>query len=296
MRAIQIFNLVIITVVSLLFQTFYCNIYKPAQDSYIPMIQPNYKSLLNNADNNSNNEDLLLAILGTDERENEKSRSDVLILLKYKSKEHKVIVVSIPRDSKISITGKGICKINAASAYGGPKLQVTVLEDLFKVNNVKYIHFNFKGFKQTVDTLGGIEINAEKDFIRDWGENDTYAKKGKNILMGADLLEYVRFRHDRDGDFGRIKRQQEVLMSFYSSITKPNNIDKLPKIALIVAKNSDSDMDIFFIMKQLKKLKNLDSLKFEFYTLETTSEKSNGIWYEIIDEENLKHISDILQN
>jgi hypothetical protein len=55
-------------------------------------------------------------------------------------------------------------------------------------------------------------------------------------------------------------------------------------------------MDIFFIMKYFKNLKSLDSLKFEFYTLKTYSEKSNDIWYEIIDEEDLDFISELLQN
>jgi LCP family protein required for cell wall assembly len=251
--------------------------------------------LNNTADIVNNNEDFLLAVLGTDERKNEKSRSDVIMLVKYKAKENKVIIVSVPRDCTVSIFDKGLAKINAASAYGGSRLQVKVLEKLFKVENVKYIHFNFKGFTKIIDTIGGVEINAEKDFSRDWGEKDVYAKKGKNLLLGDDLLEYVRFRHDEEGDFGRIKRQQEVLLSLASSILKTDNIAKLPEIALIVAKNSASDMNLFFIMRQVKKLKNLDSLEFEFYTLKTASEKSNGIWYEIIDKDHLEFLSDLLQ-
>ena len=284
----------IIVTVALCSLVFNSAINEPVIDSYISIVQPNYKSFLQNVVGfTDNNEDFLLAILGTDERGTEKSRSDVIILLKYEAEENKAIVVSVPRDSKILIPGRGISKINAAHAFGDSKLQVSVLENLFKVKDVKYIHINFEGFKEIVDTLGGIEINAKKDFIND---GNIYAKKGENILMGDDLLEYVRFRHDIEGDFGRIKRQQEVLLSFASSILKPDNIIKLPKTALLIAKNSDSDMNIFFMMGYLNKLKNLDSLKFEFYTLKTASEKSNGIWYEIIDEKDLELISDLLQN
>lgn len=275
----------------------YTNLNNAGIDSHIPLIQPYYKSLLYNAvDYANNNEDLLFAIFGTDERANEKSRSDVIILLKYKPKENKVIVVSVPRDSKISISGKGLSKINAASAFGGSRLQVDVLENLFKVSNIKYIHINFEGFKKIVDELGGIEINAQKDFKRNWGEKDTYAKKGKNILMGDDLLQYVRFRDDSEGDFGRIKRQQEVLLSFYSSLSKSDNVSNLPKVAMLIAKNIDSDMDIFFIMRHISLLEKVNSLEFEFYTLKTSSENSNGIWFEIIDEKNLELISELLQN
>jgi LCP family protein required for cell wall assembly len=297
MKKIYVIIIALIIILSIYTLLSYTSLNNAVKDPDIQLLQPYYKSLLYNTfDYANNNEDLLFAIFGTDERANEKSRSDVIIILKYKPKENKVIVVSVPRDSKISISGRGLSKINAASAYGGSRLQVDVLENLFKVSNIKYIHINFEGFKRVVDSLGGIEINAEKDFKRSWGEKDIYAKKGKNILMGDDLLTYVRFRHDSEGDFGRIKRQQEVLLSFYSSVTKPDNISNIPKIAMLIAKNIDSDMDIFFIMRHISLLEKIDSLEFEFYTLTTSSEKSNGIWFEIIDEKNLELISELLQN
>ncbi|MDF2519787.1 MAG: lytR [Clostridia bacterium] len=262
--------------------------------SNIHEIQPCYKTFINRAaDYTAGNEDFLLAVLGTDERANEISRSDVIMLIKYNAEVNKVIIVSVPRDCKVPIPGKGKNKINAAYAFGGAKLQVSVLEELFDVKNVRYIHINFEGFKNVIDTLGGVEINAEKDFEEG---NEIFIKKGPNILKGDDLLAYVRYRHDIEGDFGRIKRQQEVISSLASSVLKPENIAKLPKLALLVAKNSDSDMDIFFIMNHIEELKKLESLQFEFYTLNTASEKSNGIWYEIIDEEDLESISELLQD
>lgn len=243
----------------------------------------------------SNSKDMLIAVLGSDEREDEKSRSDVLMLAKYKSADNKVIIVSIPRDSRVSIPGRGMSKINSAYAYGGAKLQVKILEKLFNVNNVRYIHFNFEGFTKIIDTIGGVKVTAQKDFRRDWGKMNTYAVKGENILLGDDLLEYVRFRHDEEGDFGRIKRQQEVLQSLYSKILSTGGISKLPKIVMLIAKNSDSDMNIFSIMRSIEQIGDLSLLKFEFHTLKTFSRKSDGVWYEIIDSENLSYISDLLQ-
>jgi LCP family protein required for cell wall assembly len=266
-------------------------------DSYTPKVESYRESFLYNpVDLIKSNEDFSFAILGTDERKTEKSRSDVIMLLKYIAKENRLIVVSIPRDSRVSIFGRGLAKINAASAFGGAQMQIDALEKLFKISDLSYLHVNFEGFVKIIDAIGGVEINAEKDFVRDWGKKNTYAVKGRNILLGDDLLEYVRFRHDGEGDFGRIKRQQEVLLSSISNLLKPRNIVKLPKLALLVAKNTDSNMNIFFIMKHINQLKNLDSLTVEFHTLKTTSERCNGIWYELIDETDLKLISDLLQN
>ncbi|HYE11169.1 MAG TPA: LCP family protein, partial [Patescibacteria group bacterium] len=223
MRSIPVIIIAFIVILSLFSLVLYTSFNNPVPDAHFTLPQPYYKSLIyNEVDNTNNNEDLLLAILGTDERENEKSRSDVIIILKYRPKENKVIVVSVPRDSKISISGKGISKINSAYAYGGSKLQVSILENLFKIENVRYIHVNFEGFKKIVDTLGGIKINAKKDFRRDGEKDYIYAKKGQNTLMGEDLLAYIRFRDDSEGDFGRIKRQQEVLLSFALSVLNPN--------------------------------------------------------------------------
>jgi polyisoprenyl-teichoic acid--peptidoglycan teichoic acid transferase len=297
-KRMHVINIALVVILSLSSLALYTNFNNTVPDSDITLVQPCYKSRLDQiADNSTNNkEDLLIAILGTDERKNERSRSDVIIVLKYKYKENKVIVVSVPRDSKISIPGKGTNKINAASAFGGPRLQVDVLENLFKVSNMKYVRVNFEGFREIINYLGGIEVNAQKDFRRSWGKKDTYAKKGENILTGDDLLEYVRFRKDKEGDFGRIKRQQEVLLSFYSYVTKPENITNLPQIAMLVINNIDSDMNIFFIMRHLSMIEKLDTFELEFYTLKTFSEKRSGICYEIIDIKNLEYISDLLQN
>lgn len=296
MKSRNVIIFVLITIILLIFLIPNNNSNDPALYPNFSIIQPYYKSLLNDAANhNLNNDDFFLAILGSDEREDEASRSDVIILTKYNEKENKLIVVSVPRDSKIVIPGKGFVKINAAYAYGGPKLQVSILEELFKVKNVRYIHVNFDGFIEIVNKLGGVKINAKKDFMKS-SSHTVYAKKGENILMGEDLLRYVSFRKDRDGDFGRIERQQEVILALASSSLNPKNIVNLPKVALLITQNSDSDMDIFFIMNKLKSLKRLDLLKFEFYTLKTQSEYRNGIWFEIIDQKNLEFISNLLQN
>ena len=151
------------------------------------------------------------------------------------------------------------------------------------------------GFKNIIDAVGGVEINARKDFAREEEPDKPYAKKGKNLLMGEDLLAYVRFRHDEEGDFGRIDRQQEVLRSLAAKLLMPDQLYKLPAFGLMVAQNTDSDMDIFLIMKRLKQLKNLDSMEFEFYTLRTSAAKSNGVWYENIDEAYLGSIKDLLE-
>ncbi|MGE5678244.1 MAG: LCP family protein [Pseudomonadota bacterium] len=190
--------------------------------------------------------DISVVILGSDEREDEISRSDVIMLAKYKEAENKLILVSIPRDCKVAIPRRGMCKINSAYAYGGARLQARVIEELFKLNGLNYIHFNFEGFKKIIDSLGGVRVFAEKDFKSIRGKKRTYAVKGENILYGNELLEYVRFRYDKDGDFGRIKRQQQVLKSIYKKFAKPGELEGLTKAFLVVAKNSDSNMDIFF--------------------------------------------------
>lgn len=71
----------------------------------------------------------------------------------------------------------------------------------------------------------GVKINAEKDLDLD----EVYIKKGKQTMDGHTLLQYARFREDEEGDFGRIRQQQEVIKALSSQLKDVTSILKLPK-------------------------------------------------------------------
>jgi LCP family protein required for cell wall assembly len=241
-------------------------------------------------------EPITIALIGTDERETEKSRSDVIVLGKYNPEQNSLIIISIPRDAMVDIPGRGKAKINAAYAYGGADLLLQTLEHLFSLEVPYYAHVNFRGFVAMVDAIGGVRVNAKKDFYEHWRDNDVYIKKGENILDGEHLLEYVRFRHDADGDFGRIARQQEVISCIARQFITPEYIFKVPSVLKAARENIDTNINWMDLFRILSRVNNTNNLQIETYVLQTHSKIIDGIWYQIIDNENLKLLAQKLKN
>lgn len=250
-----------------------------------------------NPSNNETNpsDSITVAIFGSDERKDEKSRSDIIIVVKYIPIDKKIILVSIPRDSRVDIPGKGVNKINSAMAFGGPELQRDTIEELFDIEIDFFLKVNFKGFIDIVDSVGGVVVNAEKDFLKHWDDDSVYIEKGENNLDGEKALEYVRFRHDKDGDFGRIKRQQEVIISLANKFINPKNIGKLLNVINIIKKNVYTDINWIEIVPMIWNVKDINSLTIEQITLKTKSKKIRGTWFELIDQDHLKELSQKLQ-
>lgn len=90
-----------------------------------------------------------------------------------------------------------------------------------------YASITFQDFIDCVNELfpDGVKINAEKDLDLD----EVYIKKGEQTMDGNTLLQYARFREDEEGDFGRIRRQQQVIKALSSQLKDVTSILKLPK-------------------------------------------------------------------
>ncbi|MDW7614375.1 LCP family protein [Peribacillus simplex] len=174
-------------------------------------------------------------LIGVDSRGEEKSRSDAIILAKYFPEQEKLKLASIMRDSYVKIPGdkSAYNKINAAYYYGGKELlKKTIQENLdVKVDHVAVI--DFQGFVKMVDLLApeGVVVDVDQEIIDDMS---IQASVGKNVLHGEEILKYVRFRHDDESDFGRVERQQEVLVqlksAFLNQISSFEGIAALPSI------------------------------------------------------------------
>ncbi|RDI43106.1 LytR family transcriptional attenuator [Falsibacillus pallidus] len=155
-------------------------------------------------------EPITILILGSDQRNEEAARSDSIMLTRYDPERNQMKVVSIMRDSYMNIPGYGYSKINHAYSWGGKDLMKETIEKNFgiKINHVALI--NFEGFTKLIDELipEGIKVNVSPEMIKyfHWNMNP-----GEHNLHSQELLQYVRFRHDGNNDFGRVDRQQEVI-------------------------------------------------------------------------------------
>lgn len=268
----------------------YCSIY--ANNSFENAMKKNIY-ITDSVDDIDLEKGKTIAIFGTDESSSEISRSDIIMILKFYTTLDKVTVISIPRDSKVAIPSFGTSKINHAFAYGGAPLLESTLENILETDIDYYVRFNFKDFANIVDQLGGVEVTSKKDFIYNSG---TTIKKGQSTLNGELALFYVRFRSDSDGDFGRIKRQQEVIQSIANRIFKvKNDLPELAKLTRIFYENADTDIALKDLLTSSKSITNIERITFDCHTLKTASKKMDGIWYEIIDKNDLKKMKELLK-
>lgn len=149
-------------------------------------------------------------------------RTDTMLLL-YIPPSGNSALVSLPRDSLVSIPGHKENKLNAAYAFGGAPLLVETVEQNTGVRVDGYLEIGFVGLVDMVDAVGGIEVCLENPMKDEDAHIDIPA--GCQTLDGVTALGYVRMRKsDPRGDLGRMERQREVLAKVMKKATSPLSI------------------------------------------------------------------------
>jgi LCP family protein required for cell wall assembly len=137
-------------------------------------------------------------------------RTDTIILLHVADGSGPNVMVSIPRDSYVDIPGHGMNKINAAYAFGGPKLLVRTVERATHVRVDDYVEIGFAGVVDVVDAVGGITV-CPRTSINDPKAGGLKMQAGCQSVDGHVALDYSRSRAFPKGDITRAYHQREVI-------------------------------------------------------------------------------------
>jgi polyisoprenyl-teichoic acid--peptidoglycan teichoic acid transferase len=172
-----------------------------------------------------------ILVLGIDEVEGS-SRSDSIIIINVNRATKKIGLLSIPRDSRIDIQGVGLDKINHAYVYGGIELLKESLSNFLEIPIQYHVVLSLQGVKDLVDEIGGIELDVQNRmyYVDKAGDLFIDFYPGEQILDGEETASYLRFRHDRKGDIGRIQRQQQFIKAVVNKMLLPSNLIKIPKL------------------------------------------------------------------
>lgn len=136
-------------------------------------------------------------------------RTDTMMLL-YSPPTGRPALISLPRDSYLTIPGRGKDKLNAAYAYGGAPLLIETIEQNTGVRIDSYLEVGFLSIVDVVDALGGIEVCLPAAIKDQDSHLDLPA--GCQTLNGKNALGYVRMRKaDPTGDIGRMNRQRQMI-------------------------------------------------------------------------------------
>lgn len=222
-------------------------------------------------------------ILGIDQLDDEPSRADSIIVAGVNRETDDISLVSIPRDSRVETPGHGLDKINHAMAIDGVDLMRPTVEQLLGVPLQYYVYTNFSGFKDIVDTLGGIEVNVERKIIGLDGR--PIVQPGLQRLTGSQALTYVRFRSDREGDFGRMRRQQQVLKAIGKRMMQPQVALQIPSLLEQFAQDVRTDMTIPQLLSLARVLSERDLAEINTVQLQGTPILIDRVSYVILDED-----------
>jgi len=175
-----------------------------------------------------------ILVLGCDKRPDnsgEETRSDTLILVHADPDENYLSILSLPRDLRVEVPDHGVQKLNAAYALGGTELAIRTVEELTRIDITEYVEVDFQAFSDMTDALGGVYLDVDRRYYNDDADS-TYElikiSPGYQLLNGSDALDYVRFRHDLNYDFGRMDRQQRFITALREQAMGWNLVLDLP--------------------------------------------------------------------
>ena len=191
-----------------------------------------------------------ILVLGTDQGPTRQGpfRTDAMMIVRTDPDEHRIALLSIPRDLRVDIPGRGPQKINAAYAFGGSTLAIRTVQNLtgdrLPINHV--IVVDFSQFRDVIDALGGVTVNVPKPILSNKFECPfpTRARcdrwpgwrftKGEHELDGRRALVYARIRQNQldpaDNDITRGARQQAVLQAIADEVTSFGTFLRMPFI------------------------------------------------------------------
>jgi LCP family protein required for cell wall assembly len=198
-----------------------------------------------------------LLMLGIDRRPGEHGpwRTDTMLVATVDPATDSAAMISIPRDLWVPIPGYEENRINMAHYLGdakkypggGPALAKKTVQYNLGVPVNYYIRVDFEGFRQIIDTIGGIDIEVDKEIIDDrfpneqYGYDPLYIEAGLQHMDGDLALKYARTRHG-SSDFDRAKRQQQVLLAVRDKALQLNLLPKLPELMILLADTIETDL------------------------------------------------------
>jgi LCP family protein required for cell wall assembly len=196
-----------------------------------------------------------------------------------------VSLISIPRDARVEVPGRGQDKLNHVMSYkGGISQMKSTVEGLLGVPLQHYVFTNFNGFASLVDILGGVEVDVQRRMVHLSANYPINLRAGRQRLSGDQALQYVRYRGDAEGDFARMRRQQEFLKLVSAELLRPRTLLKLPRLLEEAATHLRTDLPLQQLLAFSRRAAKLNLSEVVTVTLPGKSINVNSVSYVQLDE------------
>jgi LCP family protein required for cell wall assembly len=219
---------------------------------------------------------LNILLIGSDQRAGDVTHNtDTMIVVSIDPASKHVVMFSLPRDTVDVPLPPGPARRVFGSVYqgkinsfwsavrkrddlfpGDPKRNLpgynglkAILGNLYRLDIKYFVEVNFDGFKQIVDTMGGVTINVQMPVSDDrfpsvdGSLRRIYIPSGIQHMTGAAALQYARSRHGSN-DFDRGIRQQRVLLSLREQADPQALIPQLPALVQALQKTVKTDIPV----------------------------------------------------
>lgn len=232
-------------------------------------------------------------LLGVDEREGDRGRSDTMIVMAVNPNLNTTKLLSIPRDTRTDIIGKGtVDKINHAWAFGGPEMSMDTVEHFLDIPIDYYVKVNMESFKDIVDAVGGVTVENSSAFTTG---NQSFPA-GTLTLNGKEALSYSRERYsDPNGDFGRQERQRQIIQAVLQKGASISSVTNFSDILSALSKNIQTNLE-FDQMVDIQANYRSATKSIVQSTIKETGEKINGVYYGIVDNTELQNVQNELKS
>ena len=173
--------------------------------------------------------------------------TDVIMVVQLNLDTNKVDVLQIPRDTYVGTDVSSTGKINGVYGRSGLEGLAQVIYDRFQLPVDHYVNINMDGFITIVDAIGGVEINIQESFTL---EGVTF-QPGLQTLNGIEAEKFVRERHSRGSDVGRMNAQREFLAALFQKF-KHLSIGQITNLVPTVMENVTTDLDVKTVLSMVE--------------------------------------------
>lgn len=225
-------------------------------------------------------------------------RTDSIMLIGVDAAAERISLLSIPRDSKVTLNGQ-THKINSALVYADMDEMKRQISQLTGASVDYYIMIKTGAFEKVVDALDGVEYTVEQDMKYSDPSQNLYInlKAGEQTLNGSQCEQYCRYRRYVMGDLTRTQHQQKLLSAFLRQKMNLKYVLKLPTIYNILKENAQTDITPAVAAQNLALVKKLSDGATQIRNLDTPGQyndmEKEGVSYYLIDQKELQALCKI---
>ncbi|WP_245630375.1 LCP family protein [Amphibacillus sediminis] len=309
---ILILLVVLITVIAYSVNAF-IDVYNASKEAHEEIDREDNKSQLRDEDVTVGHDPISILLIGVEDYETngQNGRADTQIVVTLNPNTSQMTMTTIPRDTRMEFTEEeagqyaGFHKINAAYTYGSiteygeNKLQVEKVEELLGIPIDEYVAVNFDGFRDIVDTLGGVTVDIKEPF---WEKNfyaggeKIYFEQGESKLNGEEALAFVRMRkREVNTVYSREERQRQFIEAMIDEALSAGTLFKIGEISRILGENVTTSLSPAEIFSLQQAYSSLNTSHIKTFEIAGQDEKIDGIYYFLPEEEGLIEVSEQLK-